>query len=172
MRTTGLDVFDKTLQTTNIWLGEIMQTLGPDRRVAWHALGSVLHALRDRLPLTLAVHLGAQLPLLIRGLYYDRWRPSAEPRDGHALGDFLALVAAALPADQPVDPKDAAIAVFQVLQHYVDPNHIANIREALPEEVRLFWPSNGEEMRSAAWRQPSGKTGKTSQRRSALDDAR
>ena len=46
---TGLNVFDQTLQTTNIWLDEIMAKLESDRQVAWHALGAVLHALRDRL---------------------------------------------------------------------------------------------------------------------------
>jgi Uncharacterized conserved protein (DUF2267) len=74
---TGLDVFDKTLQTTNIWLDEIAAEIGPDRQVAWHALGAVLRALRDRIPLDLAAHLGAQLPLLARGLYYDQWHPAA-----------------------------------------------------------------------------------------------
>ena len=42
MAATGLDVFDKTLQTTNIWLDEIMEVIGPDRQVAWHMLGAVL----------------------------------------------------------------------------------------------------------------------------------
>ena len=49
MRATGLGVFDKTLQTTNIRRDEIMAKLGPERQLAWHALGAVLHALRDRL---------------------------------------------------------------------------------------------------------------------------
>ena len=78
MSATGLDVFDKTVQTTNIWLDEIMARMGPDRHIAWHILGAVLRALRDRLPLDDAAHLGAQLPLLVRGLYYDQWHsPSA-----------------------------------------------------------------------------------------------
>jgi Uncharacterized conserved protein (DUF2267) len=64
MAATGLDVFDKTLQTTNIWLDEMMEVIGPDRQVAWHTLGAVLRPLRDRLPLGLAAHLGSQLPLL------------------------------------------------------------------------------------------------------------
>jgi hypothetical protein len=55
MSATGLDVFDKTLQTTNIWLDEIMAKLGPDRQVAWHVLGAVLHALRDDLVAVRAV---------------------------------------------------------------------------------------------------------------------
>ena len=42
MSATGLEVFDKTLQATNIWLGEIMERLGPDRQVAWKVLSTVL----------------------------------------------------------------------------------------------------------------------------------
>jgi len=73
MSSTGLDVFDKTLQTTHIWLDELMLVIGPDRQVALHVLGAVLRAIRDRVPLGLAVHLGSQLPLLVRGVYYDQW---------------------------------------------------------------------------------------------------
>jgi hypothetical protein len=51
---TGLDLFDKTLQTTNVWLDEIMAEMGPDRQVAWHVLGAVLHALQDRMQPDLA----------------------------------------------------------------------------------------------------------------------
>jgi uncharacterized protein (DUF2267 family) len=54
MSATGLDVFDKTLQTTNAWLNEIMSDLGPDRHIAWHVLGAVLRTTRDRLPIGLA----------------------------------------------------------------------------------------------------------------------
>jgi uncharacterized protein (DUF2267 family) len=54
MAATDLDVFDKTLQTTNIWLDELMDVIGPDRQVAWHTLGAVLRTLRDRLTLGLA----------------------------------------------------------------------------------------------------------------------
>ncbi len=77
MSATGLDVFDKTLQTTHVWLNEMMEEIGPDRQVAWHVLGAVLRALRDRLPLELAVHLGSQLPILVRGAYYDQWASRA-----------------------------------------------------------------------------------------------
>jgi uncharacterized protein (DUF2267 family) len=67
MSANGLDVFDKALQTTNSWLNDLMQELGPDRQAAWRVLGAVLRAIRDRIPLELAVHLGSQLPLLVRG---------------------------------------------------------------------------------------------------------
>jgi uncharacterized protein (DUF2267 family) len=79
MSANGLEVFDKTLETTHIWLKEIMEDIGPDRHVAWHVLSVVLQKLRDRLPLPLAAHLGAQLPMLIRGVYYDQFDPTACP---------------------------------------------------------------------------------------------
>ena len=61
MSATDLDVFDKSLQTTNTWLKKIMEFegVGPDRQVAWRVLGAVLHTLRDRLTVEQAAHLGA-----------------------------------------------------------------------------------------------------------------
>ena len=56
MSATGLQVFDRTLQITHIWLDEIMADIGPDRQVAWKVLTVVLHKLRDRLPIELAAH--------------------------------------------------------------------------------------------------------------------
>lgn len=105
MSATGLDVVDKTVQTTNIWLDEVMERLGPDRQLAWHALGATFHALRDRLPIHDAAHLSAQLPLLLRGLFFDQWRPSEQPSKERTLAAFLAHVAAGLQAVWPTDPE-------------------------------------------------------------------
>ena len=114
MSATGLDVFDRTLQMTHIWLQDIMAELGPDRQVAWHVLGAVLHAVRDRLPLELAVHLGAQLPLLVRGLYDDQWHLAREPSRTRNLEEFLEQVGEGLKNIRPVNRIDAVRAVFHV----------------------------------------------------------
>ena len=76
MSAKGLDVFDKTIQTANVWLEEINQAIGPDRQLAWKVLSVVLHKLRDRLPVELSAHLSAELPLVIRGAYYDQFTPA------------------------------------------------------------------------------------------------
>jgi uncharacterized protein (DUF2267 family) len=103
MSATGLDVFDKTLQTTHIWLDELMAEIGSDWQVAWHVLGTVLRAMRDRIPLELAVHLGTQLPLLVCGHYYDQWhalgRMDEKPR---TLDAFLAPIREQLALTEPV----------------------------------------------------------------------
>ena len=143
MNATGLDVFDKTLHTTNHWLEQIMVDLGPDRQIAWRALGAVLHTLRDRLTLGLAVHLGAQLPMLVRGLYYDQWHPSDKPLKERTGEDFLKHVQERLAGVRPINVTTATQAVFGVLDHYIDPNQLAHMRDALPEDIRRMWPSAG-----------------------------
>ena len=139
MSATGLDVFDKTLQTTHIWLNEIMEATGPDKQVAWHVLGAVLRSIRNRVPLELAVHLGAELPLLVRGTYYDQWHLGEAPERYRSLDEFLRSVTENMGAIRPVNPKIAAKAVFDVLTRHVPAGQIGKIHKALPEEVRDLW---------------------------------
>ena len=144
MSATGLDVFDKTLQTTHTWLAELMQdeAVGPDRQLAWQVLGVVLRAVRDRIPLDLAVHLGSQLPLLVRGIYYDQWhapgRLDGKPR---SLDEFLEPIGERLAEIRPMDPRAVTGAVFTVLARHVDPGQAEKVRHALPGEVQTLWPA-------------------------------
>lgn len=140
MSATGLEVFDKTLQTTNIWLDEMMEVLGPDRHTAWHALGAVLRPLRDRLPLGLTVHLGAQLPLLVRGAYFEQWQPERQPDKTRSLDTFLQHVQDGLSDTRPVNAEDATSVVFHVLSRHVDRGQIAKVHDALPSDLRRIWP--------------------------------
>src|SRR5439155_19096467 len=88
MSSSGLEVFDRTIQETNIWLGEIADDLGPDRQVAYRVLRAVLHALRDRLTVEQAAHLSAQLPMLIRGIYYESYQPAKTPNTARSRIEF------------------------------------------------------------------------------------
>jgi uncharacterized protein (DUF2267 family) len=144
MSATGLDVFDKTLQTTNIWLDEIMEVVGPDRQVAWKVLSVVLHKLRDRLPVGLAAHLGAQLPLLVRGVYYDQFEPAKQPTNLDTLDDFVQEVSDWLADTRPVDAKDATRVVFAVLTRHLPEGEIANVRNALPRSIRFAFETATE----------------------------
>ncbi len=140
MSVTGLDVFDKTVQTTNIWLKEIGEDIGPDRQRAYHALSAVLRALRDRLTLDESAQLAAQLPLLVRGIYYDQWRPAGQPRRVRHRDEFLALVAKEIGEIRPIDPEDAARAVFKVLDRHIARGEIEQVKHSLPAEIRSLWP--------------------------------
>jgi uncharacterized protein (DUF2267 family) len=107
----------------------------------------VLRALRDRLTLGLAVHLGAQLPLLVRGLYYDQWRPSEQPLKLRTADEFLDLVSGGLAGIRPVNVRQATQAVFQVVNHHIDPDQVEKVRQALPDDVRALWHGAGKNRR-------------------------
>lgn len=148
MTQTGLEVFDKTVQTTNIWLNEIEDEIGPDRQNALRALRAVLHPLRDRLPIEEAAHLGAQLPLLVRGIYYENWRPHVNPTPIRRQDEFLQCIEEGLERSRPADPKDVARAVFKVVEHHVDPGEVEKVKHLLPSELRTLWPGRYTEGQS------------------------
>lgn len=81
MADTNVEEFDNTIQKTNELLKEIEIAFGWENRrnQSYAALRAVLHTLRDRLPVEETVQLGAQLPMLIRGMYYEGWNPSRVP---------------------------------------------------------------------------------------------
>ena len=139
MSANGLEVFDKTLEITHVWLNEICNDLGPDKQVAWKVLSVVLHKLRDRLPIGVAAHLGAQLPLLVRGVYYDQFQPAKLPTECNSREEFVAEVAEWLSDTRPVDPDLAVRAVFGVLSRHVSEGQINHVKDALPRSLRQSW---------------------------------
>ena len=141
MSTTGLEAFDRTLQTTNIWLDDLLKELRwDDRHRAYHALRAVLHALRDRLPINEAVHLGAQLPMLVRGFYYDGWHPANKPLKERSRDEFLVHVTDAFLFDVEADSEQIARAVFQVIARHVTVGEIDDVKHSLPAGIRELWP--------------------------------
>lgn len=139
MSATGLAVFDETVQKANTWLNEISQILGSDRRRAYQALRAVLHCLRDRLTIDEAAQLGDQLPMLVRGMYYEARHPAGKPEKIGSREEFLVRVATHL-ANAPIEPADAVRAVLQVLEQHVSPGEIHDVIQELPQDIRVFWP--------------------------------
>ena len=140
MSTTGLPVFDTTVQETNLWLKAIMEGLHTDdRHLAYLALRATLHALRDRIGPENAVHLAAQLPMLVRGLYYEGWRLAASQTKERTRADFLEHVRQELPRGSAIDPNVAARAVFAVMWAKLDLGEVGKVIDRLPEELKDLW---------------------------------
>ena len=141
MSMTGLRTFDETLHLSNVWLNELMDQLDwGDKQRAYRALRAVLHALRDRLTAHESVHLGAQLPMLIRGLYYENWHMKDAAPAERTKSAFLNHITAEL-RDSNVDPEQSARQVFTLLAHKISPGEIEDVKRMLPPEIRALWPS-------------------------------
>jgi len=141
MSDNSLAVVDHTVQQTNIWLKKLVEEHHlQSRHQAYSALRAVLHALRDRLTSEQAVHLGAQLPLLIRGIYYEGWRVNHKPLGIKRVDEFAEHVAKELPPNFPRDPVGVSEAVFDLLAQELDPGEIHKVIGELPVPLRSLWP--------------------------------
>ncbi|MEO5719040.1 MAG: DUF2267 domain-containing protein [Chthoniobacterales bacterium] len=137
------EVFESTVQKTNIWLKEISDLLHcDDRQKAYHGLRAVLHALRDRLPVSEAAHLGAQLPMLVRGCYYENWQPAHVPVKIKTLQEFYDVVRRNFTADRNVNPMRLTEAVMTVLCRNISTSEVEKLRAILPPHLRDLWPAS------------------------------
>jgi uncharacterized protein (DUF2267 family) len=141
MPATGHPTFDKTLQESNLWLKELMAALHTnDRDLAFHVLRATLHAIRDRIGPENAVHLGAQLPMLLRGLYYEGFRLGQSSSTERHLSAFLEHVRSELRPSLALDIANAVKCVFWVMSDKIDPREVAKISRILPAELRELLP--------------------------------
>ena len=142
MSDTQLAPLDHTVQQTNLWLKKLMSDHHfQERHHAYSALRAVLHALRDRLTVEQAVHLGAQLPMLVRGIYYEGWHVGTRSAREHHVDEFAAHVGKLLPPQFPRDAVGTTKAVFDLLWQELDPGETAKIIDTLPVPLRALWPS-------------------------------
>jgi len=140
MTMTGLEGFDTAVQKADIWLKEIMAELNVDsRQRAYMALRAVFHTLRDRLTIDEAADLGAQLPMLLRGVYYDEWDPSKNPVKDRHLDDFLNHVKRNYRGDGEISMDKMARSVFKVIRHKVTEGEIKDVKGMLPQEMDSLW---------------------------------
>ena len=141
---TEIKVFDKTIQKTMHWIDSVAASMGsPDKQRAFMVLRSVLHALRDRLPPNEAVQLAAQLPMLVRGFYYEGWHPQDKPRRYRHKEPFLTEIADAVPTLDATQIERGVSAVFEVLGSELPGGEVEQVRHALPAELRELWALPG-----------------------------
>jgi uncharacterized protein (DUF2267 family) len=126
-----------SVEKTYQWLDEAAVGLGrpQDRRYALKVVRAVLHALRDRLPVDEAAHLSAQLPELLRGVYFEGWRPSTTPHLYRDLAGFLDRIADEAGLAGETEASFAAEAVARVIRRHVSPGEFAKVGLVLPGPV-------------------------------------
>ena len=132
-------ILAQTLEKTHTWLVDLMKEMGwTDEHKAYLALRVVLHTLRDRLTVEEAADLAAQLPMLVRGFYFEGWNPRGKPvKERHQEG-FLYHVQIYF-NDPAIDCEEVVRAVFKVLRKHVSLGEVDDIKHILPGELRELW---------------------------------
>ena len=128
-----MNVFDHATQKADAWIHDMMRELGTDDpRQAYHALAASLHTVRDRLGVEEAAQLAAQLPLLVRGLFFEGWHPASTPVAVRRPLDLIALFEQKSGDGHRIDAERALAALFEVLRRHVSPGALASLAGVLP----------------------------------------
>jgi uncharacterized protein (DUF2267 family) len=139
---TGYHSFNTTVDKTNRLLRAIEGEYGwpkERRNQSYAALRGVLHTLRDRLTVEESAHLAAQLPMLVRGIYYEGWDPSRVPMK-MSRDDFLARVRRDFPYDARGGTQPLIATVLRALKLYGTEGEWADIKATVPRELAAVMP--------------------------------
>jgi uncharacterized protein (DUF2267 family) len=131
---------DGALAETEQWIDDFMLRLGwHDRGKVYAALIGTLHALRDSLPRDEVVYLGAQMPPLLRGLYYEGWHPVARV-GAKTRNAFLERIHEAVHHDPGVDTEQVALAALALLAARLPASELEDAKASTPKPLRSLWP--------------------------------
>ena len=131
----GLEGIDETVHLTYRWIDEIAERMGSDRHHAFQALRTFLQLLRDHLKVDEAAQLAAQLPLLLRGAFYEGWDPGHDLLHERGGDEFVQRFMERCPV-KTIDPQKALPAVWSVLKEHVSAGEVEDVFQSLPKGVR------------------------------------
>mgnify|MGYP000843840655 FL=1 len=139
---TGISAFTQAANQAQQWVNELGDDLRWDDRRAYRLLRAVLHGVRDWLSHDEMADLSAQLPLLIRGVYFDGWRPRHTPATDRSKESFVERIRRDMANDPLGDPDRAIAAVFRLLDRHLDEGELVQVRNAMKKALRQLWPAD------------------------------
>ncbi len=138
---TGITTLDQAPHAANDWLKQVCAKLDWTEKGRAHLLlRTVLHAVRDWLTVDEAAQLAAQMPILIRGIYYEGWDPSGTPVHPRSKSDFIARVDTVFTKEPLEDAQAAISAVLGVLEDNISAGEIDDVRQAMRANLQELWP--------------------------------
>ena len=132
-------IIERSAEKANNWLQEVAVSWATDDlQYAYRALRAVLHVLRDRLAIDVAARLAAQLPTLIRGIYYEDWDPGRTPMPPYTVDTLLEHVVSEGRFSGETEASVAVTAVVAVLRRRLGPDEIEAVLAVMPDELRVL----------------------------------
>ncbi|MGJ8590455.1 MAG: DUF2267 domain-containing protein [Yoonia sp.] len=137
-----IHVFERTNHEAHEWVNDLAGRTGwGNEREVLHLLRTVLCKIRDHLPVNEMAQFSAQLPTILRGMFFEGWQPQKTPiRERHA-ADFVASIEEKSGDALDYRGEDDIVAVFKTINNHISRGEVEDVRACLPQELRDLWPA-------------------------------
>ncbi|WP_299732615.1 DUF2267 domain-containing protein [uncultured Tateyamaria sp.] len=141
MTAQGLEVIDQSVHLTHEWINELAGRLDwTSKRSALRLMRVTLHRICDHLLVDEVAQFSAQLPVLIRGFYYEGWVPKNTPIRERRVADFTAFIGHHMADTAEYRGGEDIRCVFDLLNARISRGEVEDVRANLPEDLRDLWP--------------------------------
>ena len=141
MTAQGLEVIDQIVHLTHEWINELAGRLDwTSKRSALRLMRVTLHRIRDHLVIDEVAQLSAQLPVMIRGFFFEGWVPKDTPIKERRGEDFIAFIAHQMTDTIEYRGRDDIKSVFDLLNARISKGEIEDVRANMPQDLRDLWP--------------------------------
>jgi uncharacterized protein (DUF2267 family) len=132
--------FEKQCNETKYWLREIAEEMRCPGKINWafSALKAVLYTLRDRTTIQEVFHFSAQLPVLIRGIYFEGYKPAGKPVKMNSQ-EFMSQIKKLMGPSVDVPAAEAFRAVIIVLYNRTSHGEMDDIKGLMPKDIQKLW---------------------------------
>lgn len=138
---TDIKSIHKTIQTTSRYLKLMMESHEfKSSNDAFVLLRACLKALRDRVEPHEAVHLGSQLPALLRGFYFEGWKMTAPQSRSRKSEEFLEDIRVHLNGHDAINLAAAVPVTMKVILDMIDQGEAVQVLHNIPKDVRDLCP--------------------------------
>lgn len=142
MSAQGLEVIDQTVHATHEWINELAGRLDwSSKRSALRLMRVTLHRIRDHLLADELAQFSAQLPVLIRGFFFEGWVPKNTPVKERHASDFVTFIGAQMEGCAEYRGREDIKCVFDLLNARLSKGEIEDVCASLPNELRQLWPA-------------------------------
>jgi len=137
-----IHVFERTTHEAHEWVNDLAGRTGwGNEREVLRLLRTVLCKIRDHLPVNEMAQFSAQLPLILRGMYFEGWQPKLTPVHERHAADFVAAINEKVSDVMDYQGASDIKAVFNLLNARISRGEVEDVRACLPQELRDLWPA-------------------------------
>ncbi len=142
MTAQGLEVIDHSVHLTHEWINELAARLGwSSKRSALRLMRVTLRHVRDHLMVNEMAQVSAQLPIMIRGFFFEGWVPKLTLTKERNVDDFIGAITAQMDEAEEYRGRDDIKCVFDLLNNRLSLGEVEDIRATLPTAIRDLWPA-------------------------------